>query len=199
MHQIIKRTKHTRPADALPPWTGDDEAMFRWLLVRINELGLTHGRKETNWGRLAQALKHKQPLSREAVVAQALLAARHGDIRPLREACPHLAEFLHLPKLPKGDTFRRRRRTAMTGPWAGLALRDPRGLQNYFKLTAAMQSAKYVRLLWAKHYGKKNRKQGETPATWFAARMWRVSEEALRAAMKEGRPMPPSWQIPTDL
>jgi hypothetical protein len=107
-------------------------------------------------------------------VIRAIAAADHGDIQPLREAVPRLARFLHLPKLHRGETFRRKQR--------------PTKENN--RLYTARLMTKRVQLLWLKYYGKKNRKQklGEQSAAWFAGRMFGLTEEKVLVAIKTQRP-----------
>jgi hypothetical protein len=186
MHQMVKRTRRARlvrrggesphHVDALPPWTGDDKAMLRWLRARCRELF----QKELNEQlcivtRLELELERKFP-ARDLAVLRAIAAAENGDIRPLRAAVPRLAKFLHLPKLHRGETFRRKQHA--------LAL----DTNENDRLYIARLMTKRVQLLWLKYYDKKNRKRDEKSAAWFAARMFGLTEEKVSVAIKTQRP-----------
>jgi len=174
MHQMVKRT------DNRPPWTGDDAAMFRWLRARCRELlkkELGEQLNEVAW--LERELE--QFPARDLAVFRALAAADCGDIQPLREAFPRLAKFLHLPKLHRGETFRRKQRKQRD-----IALDTDENNRLY----VARVMTKRIQLLWLKYYCKKNRKQklGEQSAAWFAGRMFGLTEEKVLVAIKTQRP-----------
>jgi hypothetical protein len=76
----------------LPPWTDDDDTMFKWL---VDQLFLQGMAEFEAWESLG---------TRERLKI-ALQAAWRGYIEPLRDLYPDLAPFLHLPKLGPGQKF----------------------------------------------------------------------------------------------
>jgi hypothetical protein len=86
--------------------------------------------------------------------AMALEFAEQGDIEPLRELNPHLARFLHLPKLKRGEHFI-----------------DPARI----RLKRARDDVRRIRAIWREHYGKTNRPIGELTAEEIAADRWSLS------------------------
>jgi hypothetical protein len=184
MHQIVKRTNHVPnknmvATDDLPPWTGDDEAMRRWLRARCHELLKKElGEQLNEVDRLERELE-QQFSARDLAVLMAIDAADCGDIQPLREAFPRLAKFLHLPKLHRGETFRRKQRNQRD-----IALDTDENNRLY----VARVMTKRIQSLWLKHYGKKSRKHDEKSAAWFAARIFGLTEEKVLVAIKTQRP-----------
>lgn len=156
--------------DARPPWTGDDEAMTRWLMHRLNErlredqVGFKAWQMSPE-GQTAEA----EQMARDNSVGPAILAAENGDIEPLRKMFPLLAPYLYPPKRKRGGQS--------SAPLAGLQT----------KLVYAVVQVPRIRALWRQHYDKKNRRKDETSAEWFAARLWGVTEDEVIAVSKDKR------------
>jgi hypothetical protein len=78
----------------LPPWRGDDEAMYRWCRTMLD-----HQLDEAVWATkdddkgLLQWLDTDEP---------AIWSAYRGAMEPLRRRLPHLAPFLHPEKHGRG-------------------------------------------------------------------------------------------------
>jgi hypothetical protein len=145
----------------LPPWTGDDAAMSRWLEHELD--GLI--RKED--GARARA-RRALPLSfPEDSDEGAIAAAERGEIGPLRMRYPKLARFLQVPARQRGQHYPKDTRQP----------HDER-------LALAVLEVRRIRAIWQKHFGKKNRRRGEKSAEWFAAERWRCTEDEIIKAMK---------------
>ena len=83
--------------NTLPPWSGNDEAMYRWCDEMLQE----QIEKELS----ANATKFPTWEALMADEAIALHMARDGQLEPLRKLYPHLAPFLHPPS--KRGKYRR--------------------------------------------------------------------------------------------
>ena len=131
----------------LPRWHARDqrerEQMFRWMFEKLNE---------------ARARRQGVPLTvwlKSDAAAQ--LAAWHGNMRPLRAKYPHLAPFLHPPKLRRGHHLRKN---------PGDALRQ------------AVEDVKLIRQIWKKYYPRKIRHHDDGPsAAEIAACRCRFSKQ----------------------
>jgi hypothetical protein len=143
--------------EPLPPWTGDDNAMLRWLGQQLKAMKYADkvkillgnfevsedadGRVHFNW------IKGKE-------LANAIDFAEHGDVEPLRKLYPDIAEFINLPKRARGKRFKNSSR--YINPILGAA-----------------QDARRIRMLWKKFYPEfyPNREKSAS-ADWFAAQLW---------------------------
>jgi hypothetical protein len=101
--------------------------------------------------------------------ALALQAAEQGDIEPLRRLHPHLAKFLHLPKLKHGTHFK-----------------DPAKI----RLRNARADVQRIREIWQRDYGKTNRPRGQLTAEEIVAERWNLTPEEVR----RGRLSPNRWR-----
>jgi len=88
----------------------------------------------------------------EGIYSYEIEQAEQGDIEPLRLRYPHLARFLHLPKLGRGKHRLRRDSHAM------------------HPVDAAADDVERILKLWKQHYDKRNRKTDPTAAQIAAAR-----------------------------
>jgi hypothetical protein len=145
----------------LPPWrAGTDERkrqqMRAWVNYQLYEMTKLTGDEWLNiW-----SLKNLDAL--------ALQAAEQGDIRPLRKKYPHLAPFLHLPKLKRGEHFK-----------------EPAKIW----LRHAREDVQRIRAIWRKHFGKVNRPRGELTAEEIAAERWNLTpDEVRRGRLSRKRP-----------
>lgn len=99
-------------------------------------------------------------------IKQAIEQADNGDIRPLRQALPHLARFLHLSKRKRGQRYPK----AKEG--------DP--------VREATLDVRLIRHLWKKHYKKINRpKNDRVTAEQIAADRWKVDVEVVIGRLKK--------------
>jgi hypothetical protein len=90
----------------LPPWSGDNDWMERWVNEQLDERFGKPQPLDPGWG---------EPDGFE------IEAAEHGDIEPLKKKYPHLAPYLRLPKRARGKRFKRaadiREEQAATDVW----------------------------------------------------------------------------------
>jgi len=144
--------KFAVPAGSLPPWTGDELAMLRWLEPRLHEQ-IFASQKAGLYDWLAKA----RDAERMTAYAQAKYMAEQGDIEPLREYLAHcqndpdLKRFINLPELPVGKNWRRARHTSQR-------LQPPE----------IAEWARAIRAIWRDHFNKKQRGRDEWTAEEFA-------------------------------
>lgn len=154
----------------LPPWTGDDVAMLRWLERELDDLIKKDGAKARARRALPLSSQEKQALFPEDSDEGAMAAAERGDIRPLQRRYPELARYLKLPGRQRGQRY----------PKDTKRPHDKR-------LTLAILEVSRIREIWQKHFARKNRsrhRRGEQSAEWFAAARWACSEDEILEAMK---------------
>ena len=112
----------------LPPWSGDDEAMYQWCVAMIKA---QWEEERANFsGPIVGPVKYREMI--------AIAHARVGDLWLLRRIYPQLAEFLHPPKLPRGK-------------------HDRRAPQFVAHKAQALDTVKRVKALWRKHYRRRKR------------------------------------------
>lgn len=88
----------------LPPWSGDDEAMYLWCVamleaqmeIEIDAMGKRQNMAGGDEVIVAAGLRWLQS------DGPAIELARGGDVTLLRERYPKLVEFLHAPTNPPG-------------------------------------------------------------------------------------------------
>lgn len=130
-----------RPPRTLPPWSGNDRAMYNWCIAMLE----AQDWKETDrlWAimnaRSRDPAVHKQYLEWLESEEFAIKRAREGDPTLLRKRYPQLAEFLHPAKRPKGRPATRPVNRLM----------DDRAV--------ALDYLKRIKKLWRTHYGRKKR------------------------------------------
>lgn len=162
----------------LPPWTGNDAAMQRWLDDKLDELLKEDGAKARARRRLPLSRDEKEALFPEDSDEGAIAAAERGDIGPLQRRLPKFAQFLHLPKRGRGKRYLEDR----SKKW-NKVLNHPRDS----RLALAVIDVSRIRALWQKHFeGRKKRSkhQGEKSAEHFAAERWGITEDEVSDAMK---------------
>ena len=74
-----------RVVSKLPPWTGNDAAMQRWLDDKLDELLKEDGAKARSRRKLPLSQEEKQALFPEDSDEGAIAAAERGDIEPAAE------------------------------------------------------------------------------------------------------------------
>ncbi|MBR1276113.1 hypothetical protein [Bradyrhizobium sp. AUGA SZCCT0283] len=151
--------------NGLPPWTGDDAAMLRWLNEKLDE---------EMYAAMAAAnsnLAAREEMERMLAGSDRmeLAAAHQGDLGPLIAKYPHLEPVLRLPKSTRGRSFTN--------------LKMKKSFDNFVR-DGALKDATSIRRLWRKHFDKSNRKQhSEKSAEWFAAQRWQeLTDGKFRAA-----------------
>lgn len=137
----------------LPNWH-DNEAMKAWLNTMLDAI------EDVIWFEVCLA-----PLSYhdEHCVTCALKEAKQGNIKPLRNAYPHLAPFLHPPKRRRGQR---------------LPKAKPRALAH------AVTDVSSIRDLWRRHFRRVKRRRGELSAEEIAAERWKVDVDAVLSAVE---------------
>jgi hypothetical protein len=131
----------------LPPWSGDDEAMLRWL----NDILDQRLWEEQD---VKSMTAEQYAVWRTSLIDPAMAAAWSGDMEPLRKRFPKLEPFLHPAKLRRGDKRPKRKCTRETF------------------LHWAAEDVDRIRELWQLHYGRKKRRRGQTSAETFAGKRW---------------------------
>ncbi len=161
----------------LPPWTGNDAAMQRWLDDKLDELLKEDGAKARSRRKLPRSKEEQQALFPEDSDEGAIAAAERGDIGPLRRRHPEYARLSIKPKRGVGqrghkDQTRNGLRSCSTRMNSRLAL--------------AVMDVSRIRALWQKHFRLKNRSthEGEKSAEHFAAERWGLTEDELSNAMR---------------
>ena len=155
----------------LPPWQARSERerfmMFDWVNDELNRL--PDGTENWKPNPPDVARRHLDWIFN---LGPEIESARHGYIEPLRRKLPHLADFLHLPKMKRGKRFQKHPRV-------------------FDKVVAAAVTARQIMALWKKHYGKKNRRPSDGPsAAEIAAERWDVDVEAVLRQLKR---IPAKW------
>ena len=168
----------------LPPWTGNDAAMQRWLDDKLDELLREDGAKARSRRKLPLSREEKQVLFPEDSDEGVIAAAERGNIGPLRRRLPKFARFLHLPRRERGERYLKDKATK----WKEV-LNDPHDS----RLALAVIDVSRIRALWQKHFQLKNRSkhEGEKSAEHFAAERWGVTEDEVSDAMRIERLRPP--------
>jgi hypothetical protein len=164
----------------LPPWTGDDAAMQRWLDDKLDEL-LSEDTKSHSRRGLPLSEEEARVLFPEDSDEGAIAAAERGDIGPLRRRHPEYARLSIKPKRGVGQRGHKDRNEK----WK----EHPRDS----RLALAVIDVGRIRALWQKHFQLKNRSkhQGEKSAEHFAAERWGLTEDEVSDAMRVGRLRPP--------
>ena len=161
----------------LPPWTGDDAAMQRWLDDKLDERLKEDGAKARARRRLPYSAEEKQVLFPEESDEGAIAAAERGDIEPLRRRHPEYARLSIKPKRGVG----RRGHKDRNRKWTEV-LQHPHDS----RLALAVIDVSRIRAIWQKHFRRKNRNkhEGEKSAEHFAAERWGLTEEEVSDAMR---------------
>jgi hypothetical protein len=138
----------------LPPWTGDDPAMLRWLKQRLSAMAVESSLMPNDDA--TYPLLIDPPLSKlntkNVDLPDAIKLAKLGHIEPLRKLYPDIAEFIHLPKRKRGQRF-------------------PNPMAELNPIKQAALDAQRIRALWKKFYSGHRRPRGNS-AEDFAARLW---------------------------
>ena len=138
----------------LPPWSGDDDAMFFWLDEELTD---------KFWFEINAV--------NPPFIEGALSHARGGNVDWLRQLVakqvdPRAAVFVQPLKPGSGNWVRR-----VSGP-----------NDQFLLLRSAVEDVPRIRALWKTNYNRERRyeKKGEKKAEWFAARRWGVKEKDVR-------------------
>jgi hypothetical protein len=136
----------------LPKWR-DNNAMKAWVNTMLDRIF------DVIWWEVCL-----EPFAYhdEHCVTCALKEAERGNIKPLRDAYPHLTPFLHPPKRRRGQR---------------LPKAKPKGLE------AAVADVSRIRDLWRQHFGRVKRRQGELSAEEIAAERNKLDVEKVRTAL----------------
>jgi hypothetical protein len=142
----------------VPSLSGDPLKVLEWLEPRLNGRLVDQSVAESS--RLASQLKSAKAKEMSAH-QQAMLAATNGDVEPLRKCLaeltgdPEVARFIHLPKLTRGQNWRR----------AYVAKREvqPPEIAEWAVIIAS---------LLAEHYGKRWRSKGGWEPEEYAFALW---------------------------
>jgi hypothetical protein len=95
----------------------------------------------------------------------ALQQAGQGNLEPLRKQHPRLARFINLPRLKRGEHFKKKPPTGHLTP--------------HCRLEEALFELPRVRAFWKEHYGKTNRPKGQLTAEEIVAERWGLDEEEV--------------------
>ncbi len=175
----------------LPPWTGNDKAMREWLdgkIVDYHGTLMNETSDKTSFEELEAAGIFDAP--DQSPDSDELSAASLGDLEPLRRKYPHLdrAGVLCLPPKKRGDRYSvakladRKRRSIIDLSTHDDGRGQPKNVDDLAR--AAALDVPIIKKLWQEHFGKKNRKEGERKAEWFAAKLWNMSDVSGEAAVK---------------
>jgi hypothetical protein len=147
----------------VPSLSGDPLKVLEWLEPRLNERLADQSSAE--FSRLANQLKSENTKAKEmSAHQQAMLAAANCDVEPLRKYLaeltgdPEVARFIHLPKLTRGQNWRR----------AHVAKREVQPPE-------IAEWAVIITSILAEHYGKRWRSKGG----------WEPEEYAVALRVKE--------------
>ena len=145
----------------LPPFSGENEAMYQWSVEQFTPLienGLLWDPEHTDDPIRRAWLESDEPAKQKA---------RMGDMTLLRQRYPHLAEFLHPPKYGRGE--------------------HPRPIDDNEIL--AVELVRRVRANWQWHYQRQNRHRGDITAEEIVARYLDVDvDKVLRWVAKNYGP-----------
>jgi hypothetical protein len=156
---------------AKPPWHARDqrerELMFQWVLdtgdrqvqADLVEAAEKFGKRLPEWK--AEARRAHAEYRGE------IRAAEIGNIEPLRKRFPLIAKFINLP-----PGYKPKRR--------------PKPIS---KAMLAARAVKFIRALWQREYGRKNRRPDDgQSALEIAARIFNVSVSEIAKKMKPSGP-----------
>jgi hypothetical protein len=157
------------PDPALPPWQARNER-DRWAMIEFTVAELLHEDWELEDQRDPRALlafRSPKP-SPERQLEQAKVAARHGNLAPLRELFPQIAEFIAEPKRGRG------------------VHRPPSPLLQYGRnhTYAVTNTVTRVRRIWRKYYGKWKRPAGDNLMVEVIAEYLSLTDDVVRRTMK---------------
>jgi hypothetical protein len=144
----------------LPAWD-DDEKMYDWLMVKLDE----QLEADLNKGFKADHGKIREWLASAGPAIQA--AELDDNVTPLRKRYPQIARFIHPVKNPKG----KHRPSSRIGPYD-------------LGVKAAAADADRIRKLWQTQFQKHNRRSGQKSAESFAADRWEVEAEDIHRLRK---------------
>lgn len=143
----------------LPNWESEDQrdvlAMTQWVNYQLNMMDLEELQRDLSGKKAIDPANYLEWAIEQADIER--------NIRPLREAVPHLARFLTLPKKGHGKRLRSRR---------------------YNPTKRAAEDVRRIRGLWKQHYNKVKRTTQPT-AESIAAERWETDEEAVRNELKK--------------
>jgi hypothetical protein len=159
--------------EKLPPWAGserDRRRLIEWSIAQLDALDAEHDAKlddpPSSWTYPPETIWWE-------AIERAKLAARRGNIEPLRRLFPSIAEFIHEPKRARGQRrsySRLREHEAFRRVVAGMAAADVRRLRD---------------VIWPRNYGRWKRRSGDGPtAEEIAAIRHDVTVDEVRQAMK---------------
>jgi hypothetical protein len=162
----------------LPPWFARSERdklwMIEWchaeLVALDNQL---HPDSERTWELSPEALRQNWLRQR---LERAKAAARDGDVAPLRELYPEIAEFIYPYRRKQGE-----RRSYRKPGWNVWEEYGREGL-----LDAAIDDVRQLRTkIWPRHYGRSKRRINDGPsAEAIAGELRGLSEDEVKAAIK---------------
>jgi hypothetical protein len=172
--------------NSLPQWIAhnprDRERMRTWVNAKLDEAIAIEERKvaadiakaghllSEHLGRLNDDEKARRKdrglaKAREWQEELALQQAEQGNLEPLRKQYPRLARFINLPRLKRGEHFKKKPPTDHLTP--------------HCRLEEALFELPRVRAFWEKHYGKTNRPSGQLTAEEIVAERWDLDEEEV--------------------
>ena len=172
--------------NSLPQWIAhnprDRERMRTWVNAKLDEAIAIEERKvaadiakaghllSERLGRLNDDEKARRKdrglaKAREWQEELALQQAEQGNLEPLRKQYPRLARFINLPRLKRGEHFKKKPPTDHLAP--------------HCRLEEALFELPRVRAFWKKHYRKTNRPKGQLTAEEIVAERWDLDEEEV--------------------
>jgi hypothetical protein len=129
--------------------------MVEWMFAKLDG----HFARELN--RASRYNGDVRELLRCARLQSAVEAARSGDVAPLRNLHPEIAEFIHPPKLGRGEKYPRR--------------------PEFDRVRAAKVAVPIVQAIWRQYYdGRWKRRRDDGPsAAEIAAQYYGVTVDAV--------------------
>jgi hypothetical protein len=125
-----------------PPARASSSQMRRWRQDMVSWIGSVLDQRTAANVRHATNCWGKRIGREYFELRWAIEAARLGEIEPLRQRYPHIAEFIHLPRTGRRGKYPRRRGQTPT-------------------IDFLVEDAAFIKRFWREVYGRKNRKRDE--------------------------------------
>ena len=159
-----------------PPWRASNPRDREWMIVWVlDQLDQDDAEQEYWDNKLAETrdleLLRKVPVRKVPRLERAKESARQGDLAPLRQLFPQIAEFIAVPKRPRGQ-----RRSYPRDPIKAIKLYGQEPL---------VDDVKRVRALWKRYYKPSKRRSTDgATAEEIVARRYGCTEEKVADALK---------------
>ena len=140
--------------------------MIEWCRFQLH--ALDHD-DDVNWNISSEVARRRQ-------LEDEKMAARRGNLEPLRKRYPEIAEFIHAPRRAQGQ-----RRSYLPKNWN--VWKD---FSHKMQLEMAIDDVRLLRtFIWPKHYGRMKRRVDDGPsAEDIVAELYKLDPDQIRDAIR---------------